>query len=674
MSGNRNTWTLKTIITLLVSGIIVSSFAVTTLVVRNKIKESILQGVIDRARTVGLQADATREYAADLYNKKLYDDAKLAKDVRNLVATVPIVAAFKTAGAKAKEAGFEFRVPKEFPRNPANNPDPEELAVLKGLQARQGEPGTPDHSHIDEKMNAVRYFRAIRLTEECMACHGNPSDSLKYWGRKDGTDPTGAKMEGWSVGQIHGAYEVIAPLEGADKAVANVTMWTVLAGLAGCIVSVLIINGFMKRYIFARLEVATQQMEAVASGDLTVNISDPREDELGTGFSAFNRMVEAIRSLTVDTIAASNSVAQSAAGLTTSSSQMASNSELMTQQANIASTGSDDISANVKSMAAGIEQISANSNTVASASEEVSTNLRTVGAAVEQMSSNMKTISSTTEQVTNSVNTVAAAIEEMSASLNEVSKNSGQAASVANKAAKSANSTAETVDKLGKSAQEIGKVVDMIKGIAAQTNLLALNATIEAASAGEAGRGFAVVANEVKELAKQTAGATEEIRAQVEGMQANTQQAVKAIDEIVQVINEINTISSSIAASVEEQTATTNEIAKNVGFAARGAGDVSKNVQQAAMGANEVSRNVQEAVKGVTDISKNINQLASGATELARNAGAAARGMNEVAQNVAKVSDAARETTRGAGDTNTAARELARLAEKLQSAVSRFKL
>ena len=205
---------------------------------------------------------------------------------------------------------------------------------------------------------------------------------------------------------------------------------------------------------------------------------------------------------------------------------------------------------------------------------------------------------------------------------------------MASKAAQSANNTAVIVDKLGESAQEIGKVVDMIKGIAAQTNLLALNATIEAASAGEAGKGFAVVANEVKELAKQTASATEDIRAQVAGMQGNTQQAVKAIDEIVQIINEINSISGNIAAAVEEQTATTNEISKNVGDAARGANEVSRNVQQAALGANEVSKNVQEAVKGVNDIAKNINQLAGGANDVARNAGEAAKGMNDVARNV----------------------------------------
>jgi len=415
-------------------------------------------------------------------------------------------------------------------------------------------------------------------------------------------------------------------------------------------------------------------MGSIEQGDLTARITAQYQGDFQKLAQAINNSAVKLGQALSEISSAANTLASSSDELSSTSSTMATTAEAMTQQANTAAAGTEQASANVKNMAAGVEQISANSNTVASASEQVNANLRTVGAAVEQMSANMRSVAGASEQMTSSVNTVAAAIEEMSVSLNEVSKNSGQAATVAGKAAKSAGMTAETVDKLGKSAQEIGKVVDMIKGIAAQTNLLALNATIEAASAGEAGKGFAVVANEVKELAKQTAGATEEIRAQVEGMQTNTQQAVKAIDEIVQIINEINSISGTIAAAVEEQTATTNEISKNVGNAARGANDVARNVQQAATGANEVSKNVQEAVKGVSDITRNINQLAGGATDVAKNAAEAAKGMNDVARNVGTVSTAARDTTRGATDTNTAARELARLAEKLQGNVAKFKV
>jgi methyl-accepting chemotaxis protein len=199
----------------------------------------------------------------------------------------------------------------------------------------------------------------------------------------------------------------------------------------------------------------------------------------------------------------------------------------------------------------------------------------------------------------------------MSASLGEVSKSSSDAAMIATEATGAADRTTATMDKLGNSAKAIGRVVEMIKGIASQTNLLALNATIEAASAGEAGKGFAVVANEVKELAKQTASATENIRDLVEEMQENTNLAVSAINDIGSRIGQINSISGTIAAAVEEQTATTSEMSKNLAGTANGAVEVSDNVQRAANRTSEVSKNVGIAVRGVSFISEAIGKLAS---------------------------------------------------------------
>jgi methyl-accepting chemotaxis protein len=365
-------------------------------------------------------------------------------------------------------------------------------------------------------------------------------------------------------------------------------------------------------------------------------------------------------------------LARSSQELAGSSASMTASSEAMTAQANTAAAATEQAAANVKNMAAGIEQVSANSHSIADESDQVSKHLNAVGASVEEMSASMKAIAGTSERMTGTVHSVATAIEEMSASLNEVAKNSGQAAKVTGRAAQSATSTVQVVNKLGKSAVEIGKVVEVIKGIAAQTNLLALNATIEAASAGEAGKGFAVVANEVKALAKQTASATEDIRGQILDMQENTASAVKAIEEIVKVINEINSISGSIAASVEQQTATTNEIARNVGDAARGTADMSRSVNETALGAGEVSRNVQEAVKGVGEIARNIQQLALGANDVARNADEAAKGVQEVTRDVAVVSAGVRQTTTGTASTNASAKELGRLAEKLNQSVENF--
>jgi methyl-accepting chemotaxis protein len=168
----------------------------------------------------------------------------------------------------------------------------------------------------------------------------------------------------------------------------------------------------------------------------------------------------------------------------------------------------------------------------------------------------------------NALSAVSAAAEEMTTSIREIATNAADAATVANNAVGVAESAKKTVGDLGTSSGEIGQVVKVITSIAQQTNLLALNATIEAARAGEAGKGFAVVANEVKELAKETARATEEISAKIEAIQHDATGAVSAISEIGEIIDHINEIQSSIAAAVEEQTATTNEIARSVGEAA----------------------------------------------------------------------------------------------------------
>lgn len=260
------------------------------------------------------------------------------------------------------------------------------------------------------------------------------------------------------------------------------------------------------------------------------------------------------------------------------------------------------IEKNITSIAASAEETSAQSHSVASASEQASTNVSNISNSAELMS--------------DTVNTIATAIEEMSVSLNEVAKNCQKESQITSSANNQARETHSEVSHLQSVSIEISKVIELINDIADQTNLLALNATIEAASAGEAGKGFAVVATEVKELARQTAMATEQIKTQIEKMQESTNNSVISINTITTVIEEIHIISQTIASSVEEQSATIGEIARNVSSSSEAATSIARNVNESAKGLTEISSNIHSvtlasssAASMLSDVEKNTKSL-----------------------------------------------------------------
>ena len=251
-----------------------------------------------------------------------------------------------------------------------------------------------------------------------------------------------------------------------------------------------------------------------------------------------------------------------------------------------------------------IATVSTNAQALSSAAEELTAVSQQMSSNSEETAAQSNVVASAAEQVSKNVATVATSAEEMSASVKEIAKNANDAARVATEAVVVASNTNKTIAKLGESSIEIGKVIKVITSIAQQTNLLALNATIEAARAGEAGKGFAVVANEVKELAKQTASATEEISQKIEAIQADTKGAVTAIDQISKVIGQINDISSTIASAVEEQSATTNEIARNANEAAKGSTEISKNIANVGIAAKNTTEGANNTLSAATELSK----------------------------------------------------------------------
>jgi len=256
-----------------------------------------------------------------------------------------------------------------------------------------------------------------------------------------------------------------------------------------------------------------------------------------------------------------------------------------------------------------IVAVAENAQQVANASEEFSAVSQQISSNCEETTSQANIVSNATEQVNRNLQTVATGAEEMSSTIQDIAKNATESARVAGEAVKTASATNATVSKLGASSAEIGQVIKVITSIAQQTNLLALNATIEAARAGEAGKGFAVVANEVKELAKQTAKATEDISRKIAAIQDDTKSAVNAIGTISGIINQINDISNTIATAVEEQSATTNEMSRNVTEAARGSTEITQNIAGVSQAAQGTSSSAHESMKAAQQLAQMSTQL-----------------------------------------------------------------
>ena len=337
--------------------------------------------------------------------------------------------------------------------------------------------------------------------------------------------------------------QVAAVADAADSFVVQVIAFMVLCSAVVVAAALLVARG-MQRSVAS----VQQGVDAMAAGDLTVEPDVRSRDEVG---AMAGSLAEAQRSL--------------------------------------------------RSTLAGVVQVS---GAVASSSEELSAAGSQVAASAEETSAQAGVVAAAAEQVSRNVQAVAAGAEQMGASIREIAQNANEAAKVAEQATGVAAVTNAQVSRLGTSSQEIGDVVKVITSIAEQTNLLALNATIEAARAGEAGKGFAVVAGEVKELAQETAKATEDISRRVDAIQADTEGAVAAIAQISAIIAQINDYQLTIASAVEEQTATTNEM--------------SRGVQEAAGGAVEIASNITGVASAAQTTTEVLGQMESAVAELAR--------------------------------------------------------
>jgi methyl-accepting chemotaxis protein len=360
----------------------------------------------------------------------------------------------------------------------------------------------------------------------------------------------------------------------AIKAMQWVALVVAVIGIAGIVVLALLITRAIVKPVQGVVSSLTDL--AQGEGDLTTRLPENTTDEIGQLAQRFNQFMDKLYDMIKD----------------------------ITNGVETLSSSSTELSAISQQMSANAEQTSGKSNTVSTAAEEMSTNMDSVSAAMEQSSTN--------------TNMVASASEEMTATINEIAKNAENARVISDQAVQQTGDAGERMSELGRAAQAIGKVTETITEISEQTNLLALNATIEAARAGEAGKGFAVVANEIKELAKQTAEATLDIKKQIGGIQDSTGSTVTSIEQIGQVIENVNEIVSTIATAVEEQSASTQEIADNISQVSSGIVEANENVAQSATVSGEISQSITEVNQAAGEMANSSSQVRLSAEELSQ--------------------------------------------------------
>jgi methyl-accepting chemotaxis protein len=541
----RNMKLTGKIIGFIVITLVVTS-AVSYWITQRRINEQAEESFRDKIRQItGMTAAARSWFSANIGTLVPNNDFKSLNQV-------PVVAAWSIARQYAEQQGMSFKTPALHPRDPKNQPDDFDRRALEAFQA---DPSLKEYSErkVENGQDVMYYAQPVRLTQDCLFCHGEPA------GQKD---PFGYAKEGMKVGDLRGAFTVRASTQelvqtaGSNSVALFLTSLFTLLTAAGALF--LLVRKLVVKPLSASVELANR----IAANDLAVDdLAVDANDEIGEATSALNKMKNNLREIV-------RAIAGTAEHVASASEEISASASLQAQSAETQKDQTAQVATAMQEMSSTVQQVSENSGKAADASRQAAETARHGGSIVNDTLAKMRAI------------------------------------------AESVSGTAKKVEELGKNSDQIGRIIGVIDDIADQTNLLALNAAIEAARAGEQGRGFAVVADEVRKLAERTTTATKEIAQMISTVQEETKSAVAAMEEGTKQVEEGVQTTAQAGDSLKEIIHTSEQVGEMITHIATAATEqssateeINNNMEQIAKLVRESSEGAQQSAKACQDLS-----------------------------------------------------------------------